>query len=98
MRDCAKKYDNPIVLSGDYIVTHEMYAYMVEHLKHLANGKLVLILEGGYNSTEIGKCLTGCVESLSGTRATQLDVGEPCKRALQTLSAVIQCQSKYWTL
>ena len=76
-----------IFVLGDYIVTHEVYSYMVEHLQHLANGKLVLILEGGYNSTEIGNCLKGCVETLLGQRKTNLEVGEPCKRALQTLSS-----------
>ncbi len=79
-------------------MTHEVYAYMVERLKHLADGKLLLVLEGGYNSAEIGRCLKGCVEAMVGDLTTQLDVGEPCKRALQTLSSVIQCQSKYWTL
>ena len=79
-------------------MTHEVYSYMLEHLNHLADGKVILILEGGYNSIEIGKCLKGCVETMLGLRKTQLEVGEPCKRALQTLSSVIQCQSKYWTL
>ncbi len=75
-----------------------MYAYMVQNLKHLANGKLVLVLEGGYNASSIGQCLTQCVETMMGERTVHLDVGEPCKRALQTLSSVIQIQSKYWTL
>ena len=83
---------------GDYVVTPDMYAYMVERLLPLVSQRMGLILEGGYSPVAIGEALSGCLEVMLGIKSVNLEVGEPCKRALQTISSVILSQSKHWNL
>lgn len=84
---------------GDYILTPKMFAYMTQKLTVLAEGKLVLCLEGGYNAKAIGECFAACLDVLLGrTTPVELTVSEPCKRATQTIESVVQFQSKYWKL
>ena len=45
---------------GGYIVTPTCFAQMTQQLMGVANGKVVLALEGGaYNETELGNILYG---------------------------------------
>jgi histone deacetylase 6 len=85
---------------GDYVLTTDMYAYMTEKLSKIGTGRIMLVLEGGYNAKAIGECLVACTKVLTGDRSLsiELEVKEPCRRAQQTIRSVIQCQSKYWNL
>ena len=86
---------------GEYILTPPMYAYMTQQLKHVSNGKLLLLLEGGYSPKAIGECFSACLEVLLTDTAADLDLditGDPCKRAKQTIENVVRTQSKYWSL
>ena len=42
----------------------EGYAYITKRLSELANGKIVIALEGGYNLDSISKSAEACVRSL----------------------------------
>ncbi|ELU01509.1 hypothetical protein CAPTEDRAFT_173494 [Capitella teleta] len=85
---------------GDYVLTTDMYAYMTQKLLRIGTGRVILMLEGGYNAHAIGDCLVACTRVLMGDKDQRinLDIKEPCRRALQTIQRVIQCHSKYWKL
>ena len=40
------------------------FAYMTKALMNLANGKIVLVLEGGYELNGMAECGTLCIEAL----------------------------------
>ena len=66
---------------------------------NLPQGKIVLSLEGGYNSVAIGESLQSCIEALLGEdEKEKIQVNEPCKRAQQSITAVLKEQSQYWKL
>ena len=87
-------------LLGEYVLTPSMYGYMTQELmKVLApDTKLLLSLEGGYNSKAIGEALQSCIEALLGQKQKKMEKVEPCKRGQQTIEAVVQEHSKYWKL
>ena len=39
---------------------------MIQMLMTLAGGKVVLVLEGGYDLGKIGECAAACIEALLG--------------------------------
>ena len=49
---------------GGLSVDPEGYAYMVRRLRELAEGKMVIALEGGYNLDSISKSAEACVRQL----------------------------------
>lgn len=51
---------------GNLSLSSAMYAYMTKQLKEIANGKLVLALEGGYNLDTMRKASEACMKSLLG--------------------------------
>ena len=92
---------------GEYVLTADMYGHMTHTLLQALqpDSKVLLALEGGYNCTAIGDALQSCMLVLLGDTAVAAAVGEqivaghePCKRAEQTISAVMQQQAKYWKL
>ena len=84
---------------GEYILTSPMYAYMTQHMASVSGQRLALVLEGGYNPKAIASALEDCLEVLLTGEEVKLKLtGQPCKRALQTLSSVVLTQSKYWNL
>ena len=84
---------------GEYVLSPDMYAYMTQKLNQLADGRVILVLEGGYNSTSIGESICACLNALLENKKVILEnVGEMCKRGLQAVSSVVACQSNYWKL
>ena len=84
---------------GEYVLTSSIYGYMTSKLKDYANGRVILIIEGGYNANAIAEALSVCTEVLLGKREIKedsLNLEDPCKRALQTVGLVKKTQSKYW--
>ena len=82
---------------GDYVLTSDMYAYMTQKLKLLADGHIILSLEGGYSDQAIGEALIKCMEVLQGkSSVTDVKCGNPSKRAEQSIADVIRTQSQYW--
>lgn len=74
-----------------------MYGHMTHWLKSLANGRVVLSLEGGYNINSISYAMTMCTKSLLGDPLSQLDANMvPCPSAVNTIKNVIKVHKKYW--
>jgi histone deacetylase 6 len=84
---------------GGCKVTPEGYAHMTHMLSSLANGKIVLALEGGYNLTSIAYSMVLCTKALLGDPLPLLTVNKEVNpSALQTFHDVIRIQSRYWSV
>lgn len=82
---------------GKCFVTPPCYAHMTHMLKSLANGKVVVCLEGGYNLQSIAKSAVAVTRTLMGEPPDRLgeDV-EPSALGLSTVELVKRYQSRYW--
>ncbi|XP_046383461.1 histone deacetylase 6 isoform X1 [Ischnura elegans] len=83
---------------GGCKVTPEGYAHMASWLSTLANGKIVIILEGGYNITSTSLSFVACTKALLGDPLPVLNVATPCQpHAWQSIQNVIKAQQPYWS-
>lgn len=81
---------------GQFKVSPEGFAHMTHMLAVLANGKLVLALEGGYNVDSIVKSAHACVEVLVGDEPRSLQLGPASASATSAVQEVIKIQAKHW--
>ncbi|XP_018413494.1 PREDICTED: histone deacetylase 6 [Nanorana parkeri] len=82
---------------GGCRVSPEGYAHMTHLLMGLAGGKVVVILEGGYNLTSISESMSMCTRTLLGDPPPRLsDLHPPRPSALRTISNVLSVHNKYW--
>lgn len=78
---------------GGYKVSAACFNLMISLLKRLANGRLVLCLEGGYQLDAIADCAEQCVRSLLGdTQNAEIEPSElsraPVKSAIEVLEEI----------
>lgn len=82
---------------GHYSVTPEAYGYFTHWLSTLANGNIILCLEGGYNVNSISHAMAMCAKALLGD---PLPVISPTKTpntsCIETIQNVLSVQQKYW--
>lgn len=92
-------------------VTPRGYAHLIDELQQLAGGRVVVVLEGGYNIPAIANGLHACVAALSGafTEAKGDDDGEahrqqerqgdppPQASAVADIDRTIDAQRPYWS-
>ncbi|XP_037882167.1 histone deacetylase 6-like [Glossina fuscipes] len=93
---------------GDHLggckVTPEAYGLLTHWLSALANGRLVICLEGGYNVNSISYAMTMCTKSLLGDPLPpiQFNCSVPCLptaahlSSLETFRKCISIQQCYW--
>ncbi|XP_055893075.1 histone deacetylase 4-like isoform X3 [Biomphalaria glabrata] len=95
--DAAKGHATAL---GGYEVSPECFALMTRELMSLANGKVVLALEGGYDIPSICDSAELTVRALLGEELRPIHDEElkrpPCKPAVETLETAIQIQSEHW--
>ncbi|KAL5726038.1 histone deacetylase [Ranunculus cassubicifolius] len=78
-------------------VTPAGYARMTQLLTTLSRGKLLVILEGGYNLRSISSSATSVIKVLLGDNpGKEMDRIAPTKAGLQTVMEVLQIQMEYW--
>lgn len=110
----AKEYDPEIVLVscgfdaasghppplGGYHVSAACFANMTRDLMQLANGKVVLSLEGGYELPAMCDCAAACVRALLGDSPPAMSPSEvsrvPAATASATLAHVAALQAEHW--
>lgn len=85
--------DDPI---GNYMVTPEGFGHFVQMLKPLAQGRLILALEGGYNVNTVAYSMSTCIKVLLGDPLPRLVWQEMRPSALKTMEAVLNTQKRYW--
>uniref|UniRef100_A0A915KFC4 Histone deacetylase domain-containing protein n=1 Tax=Romanomermis culicivorax TaxID=13658 RepID=A0A915KFC4_ROMCU len=87
---------------GGYRLTPQCFARMTLWLSELAGGRLILILEGGYNLTSISSSMSACVEILVKEKSETLDLcsdtKSPCKSAVKSVKKVKQILNEYWSI
>ncbi|KAG0172548.1 Histone deacetylase hda1 [Apophysomyces sp. BC1034] len=81
---------------GESLVTPDGYGQMTYLLKGLANGRLVLALEGGYNLNSISVSALACMSVLVGESPEPIKDPVPRRECIQTVSLVKRIQSRYW--
>jgi histone deacetylase 6 len=77
-------------------ITPEGFAAMTSRLQSLAEGRVVLALEGGYNLDAISASAAACLRILLGEAPSPTDFGAPTALAARILDAVIGEQSPHW--
>lgn len=83
---------------GGYKLTPLGYAHMTHMLSALANGRVVLALEGGYNLDSMSACMAACTSVLLGDHCpSPPSQVVPCARAIDTINKVLGIQKKYWS-
>ncbi|XP_027395784.1 histone deacetylase 9 isoform X8 [Bos indicus] len=85
---------------GGYKVTAKCFGHLTKQLMTLADGHVVLALEGGHDLTAICDASEACVNALLGNELEPLaeDVlhQTPNMNAVISLQKIIEIQSKYW--
>lgn len=85
---------------GGCKVSPEAYGYFTHWLSSLANGRVILVLEGGYNVNSISHAMTMCAKSLLGDPLPMLHIPSRFNginsSALESLQNVLQVQQEHW--
>ncbi|KAM9828612.1 histone deacetylase 6 isoform X2 [Syngnathus typhle] len=83
---------------GGYRVTPECYAHLTHMLMSLACGRVLLILEGGYNLTSISDSMAMCTSVLLGDPPPSLETPLPPahRSAVAAINEVIRHHAPYW--
>jgi histone deacetylase 6 len=81
-------------------VTPEAYGIFTQWLSSLANGRVILCLEGGYNVNSIAYSMTMCTKALLADPMPAIQVSSRYNGVMQscweTLRNVVSVQKKYW--
>ena len=72
------------------------YGQMTHMLKTLANGRVVLALEGGYNLNSIAKSAHACMSVLLGEAPEIPAILTPSPEAVKTIEKVKNIQAQHW--
>lgn len=79
------------------LVSPELYGYLTHWLSSLANGRIILSLEGGYNINSISHAMTMCTKALLGDPLPMLDSNLiPCTSAINSINNVLRTHKKFW--
>ncbi|XP_058245625.1 histone deacetylase 6 [Hemibagrus wyckioides] len=82
---------------GGYQVTPECYAHLTHQLLSLAAGRVLVILEGGYNLTSISTSMAMCTSMLLGDAPPQLPpLPPPHPSAAISINNVLRAHAPYW--
>ncbi|KYM93108.1 Histone deacetylase 6 [Atta colombica] len=82
---------------GGCLVSPELYGHLTHWLSSLANGRIILSLEGGYNINSISHAMTMCTKALLGDPLPMLDPNLiPCTSAINSINNVLKTHKKFW--
>nr|5IKK_A Chain A, Histone deacetylase clr3 [Schizosaccharomyces pombe 972h-] len=81
---------------GQFLLTPAAYAHMTQMLMGLADGKVFISLEGGYNLDSISTSALAVAQSLLGIPPGRLHTTYACPQAVATINHVTKIQSQYW--
>lgn len=83
---------------GGYRVSPEMYGHMTHQLTALAEGRVVVALEGGYNLSSISDSAYMCARALRGDPLPSPDLSAPLRdEVVDTLREVLEVQQEHWS-
>lgn len=85
---------------GGYNLSPALFGWMTKQLKQLAQGRLVLVLEGGYelNSTveSCEQCIKALLSEPTSTISDEQLQKRPFPSAVNTIEEVVRIQQPYW--
>lgn len=81
---------------GNYLVTPDAFGHFIQMLKPLANGKLIVVLEGGYNVTTTKLALSVCTKTLLGDPLPLMDVNKIQGNCYKSLHETICAHASNW--
>ncbi|RKO85331.1 hypothetical protein BDK51DRAFT_32192, partial [Blyttiomyces helicus] len=82
---------------GECDVTPEGYAMMTHMLQSLADGRVVVCLEGGYNLNSVSQSLVKVASVLLGDAPTPVHMADgPSHDCIRTVQRVAEIHSQYW--
>ena len=81
---------------GGCFVTPSCYAHMTHMLMSLADGRLAVCLEGGYNLRAISNSAVAVAKTLMGEPPPKMEIPKINKEAARTLAKVQAFQAPYW--
>ncbi len=81
---------------GGCWVTPACYSHMTHMLMSLANGKVAVCLEGGYNLSAISRSALAVAKTLMGEPPERMAIPALNKVAAHTINNVKRIQSAYW--
>lgn len=85
---------------GGYKVSAKCFGFLTKKLMELAEGRVVLVLEGGYDITTLCDASQACVRALVGNEPEPLAEEEllrrPYDHAIRSLEELLHVQSQYW--
>ncbi|XP_077158629.1 histone deacetylase 9 isoform X3 [Paroedura picta] len=95
--DAVEGHDPPL---GGYKVTAKCFGHLIKQLLTLANGRMVLALEGGHDLTAICDASEACLNALLGNELEPLPEEVlhqmPNVNAMISLQKTTKIHSKYW--
>ncbi|ROT40241.1 histone deacetylase clr3 [Sodiomyces alkalinus F11] len=81
---------------GGCFVTPPCYAHMTHMLMSLADGKVAVCLEGGYNLRAISKSAVAVARTLMGEPPPKMDIPKVNKEAARVLATAQAYQAPHW--
>ncbi|KAG8520800.1 Histone deacetylase 6, partial [Galemys pyrenaicus] len=82
---------------GGCQVSPEGYAHLTHLLMGLAGGRVILILEGGYNLTSISESMAACTRTLLGDPLPILTLPRPpLSGTLTSITETVHIHRRYW--
>ncbi|KAM5441706.1 Histone deacetylase hda1 [Microsporum ferrugineum] len=81
---------------GGCFVTPPCYSHMTRMLMNLANGKVAVCLEGGYNFRSISKSALAVTRTLMGEPPDRLIAPSASRPAVETVREVAMMHARYW--
>jgi len=81
---------------GGFHVSPQCFGTLTSLLLPLAQGKIVLSLEGGYNPPVVAACVEACVRVLLGESGPTPEYITPHKQTVECIANVKAIHSKYW--
>ncbi|XP_058873078.1 LOW QUALITY PROTEIN: histone deacetylase 6 [Acipenser ruthenus] len=82
---------------GEMSATPACFAHLTHMLQLLAEGRLILSLEGGYNLRSTAEGVCACLKMLLGDPCPRLESPfSPCQSALDSISKTVAAHRKHW--
>ncbi|XP_060580464.1 histone deacetylase 6-like isoform X2 [Ruditapes philippinarum] len=81
---------------GGCKLTPSGYGHMTHMLSSLANGRVIVVLEGGYNLVSMANCMATCTSVLLGDPAPPWRYEQPQQIAVMTICEVLDYHKKFW--
>ena len=81
---------------GGLRVTPGGYAMMTHLATRLAHGRVIMVLEGGYELAPLANCATACLDQLLAASRPNQPVVEGMLRTLKPCFTAQECLAKVW--